>query len=69
VLPPRRAALAPCERVPLRAAVGRICAEAICPYPPGIPVIVPGERVAADAVAFLEAHSPATERISVVAGV
>jgi arginine decarboxylase len=25
-------------------AAGEIAAEMICPYPPGIPIIVPGER-------------------------
>jgi lysine decarboxylase len=31
--------------VPLEAAIGRIAAEALCPYPPGIPLLVPGERI------------------------
>lgn len=30
-------------QVPASAAVGRICAELLCPYPPGIPVLTPGE--------------------------
>jgi lysine decarboxylase len=36
---------APAEAVPLAAAVGRIAAEPLCPYPPGIPLLVPGERI------------------------
>ena len=33
------------EAVPLVAAEGRIAAELVCPYPPGIPLLVPGERL------------------------
>ena len=39
--------------VPLAAAVGRIAAEPLCPYPPGIPLLVPGERIDADRAAWL----------------
>jgi len=31
------------EKVNLRDAVGRISAEMVCPYPPGIPLLIPGE--------------------------
>ncbi|MGA5534865.1 hypothetical protein [Mycolicibacterium nivoides] len=33
------------EDVPVEKAVGRISAEQITPYPPGIPAVVPGERL------------------------
>ena len=36
------AIVAPC-RVPWDQAAGRVCAELLCPYPPGIPAVVPGE--------------------------
>jgi arginine decarboxylase len=42
---PRDAFFGPTEDVPAREAVGRVAAEQITPYPPGIPVIVPGERI------------------------
>lgn len=42
-LSPRDAFFGPVEMVPLHAAAGRIAAEQITPYPPGIPVAVPGE--------------------------
>ncbi|CCH66151.1 Lysine decarboxylase [Richelia intracellularis HM01] len=32
----------------------RICAEIICPYPPGIPVLVPGELVSYEALIYLQ---------------
>ncbi|SEN82113.1 Arginine/lysine/ornithine decarboxylase [Mesobacillus persicus] len=36
------------EFVPLTHAVGQVCAETIIPYPPGIPLLLPGERVRLD---------------------
>lgn len=33
------------ERIPLEKAAGRICAGSIIPYPPGIPIICPGEII------------------------
>ena len=34
-------------------AVGKISAESICPYPPGIPVLIPGEIITIEAVDYL----------------
>jgi arginine decarboxylase len=51
---PRDAFFGPTEDVPARDAVGRVAAEQITPYPPGIPVIVPGERINAAVVDYLE---------------
>jgi len=45
VLPPRDAFFGPTEMVPLDEAVGRVAAEQITPYPPGIPALIPGERI------------------------
>src|SRR4051794_25156099 len=45
VTPPREAFFAPQVAVPTKDAVGRVCAELVAPYPPGIPVLAPGERV------------------------
>lgn len=42
---PRDAFFGPTEAVPADKAEGRIAAEQITPYPPGIPVVVPGERL------------------------
>jgi len=36
-----------------REAAGRICAEQIIPYPPDIPVLIPGERITADLLDYL----------------
>jgi arginine/lysine/ornithine decarboxylase len=43
---PRDAFFARTEQVPTDQAVGRIAAEMLTPYPPGIPAAVPGERLA-----------------------
>ena len=42
---PRDAFFGPVEMVPTNEAAGRIAAEQITPYPPGIPAVVPGERL------------------------
>ena len=44
---------APALSVPLAQAAGRIAAEALCPYPPGIPLLIPGERIDAARAAWL----------------
>jgi arginine decarboxylase len=54
VLPPRDAYLGLKDSVPLAAAEGRIAAELVAPYPPGIPVVAPGERLTRDVVAYLQ---------------
>lgn len=53
VLLPRDAFFGPVRAVPLADAPGRIAAEQVTPYPPGIPVIVPGERIDAAVVEYL----------------
>jgi lysine decarboxylase len=53
VMLPRKAFFAPREVVPAAEAVGRIAVEQVTPYPPGIPVILPGERITAGVVDYL----------------
>lgn len=45
VTSPRDAFFGRVEKVPVEEAAGRISAEQITPYPPGIPAVVPGERL------------------------
>lgn len=47
VMTPRDAYSAPSRPVPFDATVGCISAENLIPYPPGIPLVVPGERIEA----------------------
>lgn len=77
VIPPRDAFLGDSEAIPLADAVGRISAESIAGYPPGIPALLPGERITPAVVdhfrALLEAGArlhgavdPTLETITVV---
>jgi arginine decarboxylase len=64
VLTPREAARAAAEAVPAAQAVGRVSAELLCTYPPGVPAVFPGERVTAAAVASLRAAAAAGGRVA-----
>jgi arginine/lysine/ornithine decarboxylase len=50
---PRDAYFAPHTDVPVAQAPGRIAAEMITPYPPGIPVVLPGERLTKPVLEYL----------------
>jgi lysine decarboxylase len=41
----RQATVATSRRAPLDQCLGEICAESVIPYPPGIPLILPGEVI------------------------
>jgi arginine decarboxylase len=51
---PREAFFGPVEVVPAEEAAGRIAAEQITPYPPGIPAILPGERINGAVIDYLQ---------------
>ncbi len=53
VMSPRDAFFADNETVSADAAIGRVSAELIAPYPPGVPVLAPGELITAEAVSSL----------------
>jgi arginine decarboxylase len=50
---PRAAFLGPAHEVAVDDAVGRVSCESIAGYPPGIPALLPGERISAETVAYL----------------
>lgn len=64
---PREAFLARHATVPFAEALGRVCAELVAPYPPGIPVLAPGEVVTAEAAAALEAARATGIRVAYAA--
>jgi lysine decarboxylase len=66
-VPPREAYFAAAETVPVERAVGRVAAELVAPYPPGIPVLAPGELVTADVLGALREASGAGVRIAYAA--
>lgn len=55
VMSPRDAYFAEHETVSAEDAIGAVSAELVAPYPPGIPVLTPGERITEAAVAGLRA--------------
>ncbi|MHB1567645.1 MAG: aminotransferase class I/II-fold pyridoxal phosphate-dependent enzyme [Solirubrobacteraceae bacterium] len=61
---PRQAFFAACERVDADRAIGRISAETAAPYPPGIPVLAPGEIVTADVLSQLRTEASAGTRVA-----
>jgi lysine decarboxylase len=56
-LPLAQAWRAPQRSLPLGEATGAIAAEPLCPYPPGIPLLVPGERIDAARARWLQQQS------------
>jgi lysine decarboxylase len=52
-MPPREAFLAPQEIVPFAAAEGRVAAESLATYPPGVPNVLPGEVLTAETVDYI----------------
>ncbi|MFM9589340.1 aminotransferase class I/II-fold pyridoxal phosphate-dependent enzyme [Streptomyces scabiei] len=50
---PRDAYFAPHAEIPATEAVGRVAAEMITPYPPGIPVVLPGELLTEPVLEYL----------------
>ncbi len=55
-VPLREALLTETKTVSLQNACGEIAAEAACPCPPGVPAVMPGERIAKEAVDFLRGY-------------
>ena len=53
VMSPRTAFFAPSETVEASRAVGRVTVELVAPYPPGIPILAPGEEVTEAALGAL----------------
>ena len=54
VMTPREAFLGPQEVVAARDAVGRVAAESLAAYPPGIPNVLPGERLTTETLDYIE---------------
>jgi lysine decarboxylase len=52
-LAPRDAYLGPQEVVPFEQAEGRIAAESLAAYPPGVPNVLPGERLTAPTLSYI----------------
>ena len=53
-LSPRQAYFSATETIPLLQARDRISGELICPYPPGIPLLMPGEIITQETIHYLQ---------------
>ncbi|GKB48821.1 Orn/Lys/Arg decarboxylase [Tanacetum coccineum] len=53
ILSPREAFFKTKIKVSLKESIGKVCGELVCPYPPGIPILVPGEVITAEALSYL----------------
>ena len=51
---PRTAYFAATETIAMTEAKNHICGELICPYPPGIPLLMPGEIITTEAINYLQ---------------
>lgn len=51
---PQKAFYADKESLPLKETVGRICSEFVMCYPPGIPILAPGEQITQDILSYIE---------------
>lgn len=60
---PREAFLSDHVEIPFVKSAGRICAEVVTPYPPGIPILCPGERITKDIIEYLRLEIKAGVRM------
>ena len=54
VVSPQEAFYAEKESLPLRQTAGRVCSEFVMCYPPGIPILAPGERITGEILDYIE---------------
>jgi arginine/lysine/ornithine decarboxylase len=52
---PQEAFYAEKIKLPLDETVGRICAESVMCYPPGIPILAPGEEITSEILEYIKA--------------
>lgn len=53
VMSPQRAFYAEKKQIPLRETAGCICGELVMCYPPGIPILTPGERITGEIIKYI----------------
>lgn len=51
---PQEAFYAPKKSLPLRSTAGHICSEFVMCYPPGIPILAPGEKITNEILDYIE---------------
>ena len=68
VLSPRPALFAPMETLPLEGCLGRVAAGQLAPYPPGVPVVAPGERIGKKELSYFARIGYNNPSVAVVRG-
>lgn len=53
VMTPQDAFYARKKQLPIRETAGAVCAELVMCYPPGIPILTPGERITGEIIAYI----------------
>ncbi len=53
VIPPQRAFYSDKKSLPIRQSIGSICGEFVMCYPPGIPILAPGEKITEEIVNYI----------------
>nr|XP_043629613.1 arginine decarboxylase-like [Erigeron canadensis] len=53
ILSPREAFFASKTSVSCKDGIGKVCGELVCPYPPGIPLLIPGEVITEEALSYV----------------
>ncbi len=54
VIPPKQAFYSPKRSVPIETSAGAICGEFVMAYPPGIPILAPGERITKEILDYIQ---------------
>ena len=54
VLPPQKAFYSEKEMIPIKDSAGKISGEFVMAYPPGIPILAPGERITEEIINYIE---------------
>ena len=54
VLPPQKAFYSEKEMIPIKDSAGKISGEFVMAYPPGIPILAPGERITEEIISYIE---------------
>ena len=63
-LPIRTAFYRPKERVLINKSINRVAGSTLTPYPPGIPLILPGERITGQLISRLSAYQQSGHQVS-----
>lgn len=68
VLAPRESFYAGKREIPLRESAGEVCGDEIMAFPPGIPVLLPGEKIEKRHLEIIRAIDPGRKTIAVITG-